>query len=42
MASKIWNKYTKLSEINSNSNSNIKTYLARIEPIIKEINIQKD
>lgn len=42
MPSKIWNKYTKLSEINSNSNSNIKTYLARIEPIIKEINIPKD
>ena len=35
MPSKIWNKYTKLKEINSNSN--IKTYLARFEPIIKEI-----
>ena len=42
MSSKIWNKYTKLNEINSNSNFNIKTYLARIEPIIKEINIPKD
>ena len=31
----IWNKYTKIKEINHNSN--IKTYLARIEPIIKEI-----
>jgi predicted KAP-like P-loop ATPase len=35
MPSKIWNKYKIIKEINSNSN--IKTYLARIEPIIKEI-----
>ena len=35
MPSTIWNKYKKLKEINNNSN--IKTYLARIEPIIKEI-----
>ena len=36
MPSTIWNKYQKIKEINSNSN--IKTYLTRIEPIIKEIN----
>ena len=36
MPTDIWNKYTKLKEIES-SNSNIKTYLVRIEPIIKEI-----
>ena len=35
MPSSIWNKYKKLKEINNNSN--IKTYLTRIEPIIKEI-----
>ena len=35
MPSKIWNKYKMIKEINSNSN--IKTYLSRIEPIIKEI-----
>jgi len=35
MPSKIWNKYKMIKEINSNSN--IKTYLTRIEPIIKEI-----
>ena len=35
----IWNKYTKIKEINYNSN--IKTYLVRIEPILKEI-IPKD
>ena len=35
----IWNKYKKIKEIDSKSN--IKTYLARIEPIIKEI-IPKD
>ena len=35
MSNNIWNKYTKIKEINSNSN--IKTYLVRIEPIIKEI-----
>ena len=35
MPSKIWNKYQLLEEISINSN--IKTYLARIEPIIKEI-----
>ena len=31
----IWNKYTKIKEINSNQN--VKTYLTRIEPLIKEI-----
>ena len=31
----IWNKYTKIKEINSNSK--VKTYLGRIEPLIKEI-----
>ena len=31
----IWNKFKKIKEINSNLN--IKTYLVRIEPIIKEI-----
>ena len=31
----IWNKYTLIKEVNKKSN--IKTYLARIEPIIKEI-----
>ena len=36
MPSTIWNKYTIINEINKNSN--IKTYLTRIEPIIKEIN----
>ena len=35
MISKIFSKYTKVEEINSNSN--VKTYSARIEPIIKEI-----
>jgi len=35
MALTIWNKYKKIKEINSNLN--IKTYLARIDPIIKEI-----
>ena len=35
MLSKIFNKYTKVEDIISNSN--IKTYSARIEPIIKEI-----
>ena len=35
MPSKIWNKYKKIEEIKSNSN--IKTYLTRIEPIVKEI-----
>jgi len=35
MPSKIWNKYKKIKEIESNSN--IKTYLARIEPLIIEI-----
>ena len=39
MPSTIWNKYTLIKEINSNSN--IKTYLAKLEPIIKEI-IPKD
>ena len=35
MPTNIWNKYTKLKEISSNSK--IKTYSAKIEPIIKEI-----
>ena len=39
MTSTIWKKYEILKEISSNSS--IKTYLARIEPIIKEI-IPKD
>ena len=36
MPSKIWSKYRKIKEIES-KNSEIKTYLASIEPIIKEI-----
>jgi len=36
MQSKIWNKFKIIKEIKSN-NSNIKTYLTRIEPIVKEI-----
>ena len=36
MTSTIWNKYKIIKEIDKNSN--IKTYLTRIEPIIKEIN----
>ena len=36
MSSKIWEKYERIKEIQSN-NSNIKTYLVRIEPIVKEI-----
>ena len=39
MPSKIWNKYKMIKEFKSNSN--IKTYLTRIELIIKEI-IPKD
>ena len=35
MPSKIWNKYKMIEEINSKGN--IKTYKAKIEPIIKEI-----
>ena len=35
MPSKIWNKYKIIKEIGSNSN--IKTYLTKIEPIVKEI-----
>ena len=35
MSSTIWNKYTLIKEIDSESN--VKTYLTRIEPIIKEI-----
>ena len=35
MASTIWNKYKILKEIKTNSN--IKTYLTRMEPIVKEI-----
>jgi len=36
MPSKIWDKYKKIKEVESN-NSKIKTYIASIEPIIKEI-----
>ena len=36
MTARYWKKYEKLKEID-NSQSNIKTYLARIEPIVKEI-----
>ena len=36
MTSTIWNKYKIIKEIDKISN--IKTYLTRIEPIIKEIN----
>ena len=36
MPSKIWDKYKRIKEIESN-NSNIKTYLASIQPIVKEI-----
>ena len=36
MPSKIWDKYKKIKEIESN-NSNIKTYLVSIQPIVKEI-----
>ena len=36
MPEKVWEKYEKIKEI-GNEYSNIKTYLARIEPIIKEI-----
>jgi len=36
MPTKIWEKYMKIKELQSN-NSNIKTYLVRIEPIVKEI-----
>ena len=35
MESEIWNKYKIIKEIDNNSK--IKTYLTRIEPIIKEI-----
>ena len=35
MPSKIWNKYPKVKDLEKNSN--IRTYLTRIEPIIKEI-----
>jgi len=38
MPSKIWNKYKMIKEIESNSN--IKTYLVSIEPIIKEITLK--
>ena len=37
MPSKIWEKYTFIKEFESNSNSNIKTYLAKTELIVKEI-----
>ena len=36
MPEKVWEKYEKLKEI-GDTNSNIRTYLARIEPIIKKI-----
>ena len=36
MPESIWNKYEKIKEI-ENKNSNIKTYLVKIEPLIKEI-----
>ena len=36
MPSKIWNKYKEIKEIESN-NSNIKTYLVTIEPIVKKL-----
>ena len=35
MPSKIWSKYKKIKEIKSNSN--IKTYLTRIDLVVKEI-----
>ena len=35
MPLKIWDKYTMIKEIESNSN--IKTYLTKIEPIVKKI-----
>ena len=35
MSSTIWNKYKLIKAINNNSN--ITTYLTKIEPIIKEI-----
>ena len=37
MPLKIWDKYKLIKEINVNVNSNIKTYLTRLEPVIKEI-----
>ena len=36
MPAKIWDKYKKIKEIDPN-NSNIKTYLVNIQPIVKEI-----
>ena len=36
MPAKIWDKYKKIKEIQSN-NSNVKTYIVSIQPIIKEI-----
>ena len=36
MPETIWKKYEKLKEI-GDKNQNIRTYLARIEPIVKEI-----
>ena len=36
MPSKIWDKYKMIKEIKSN-HSNIKTYLTKIEPVVKEI-----
>ena len=40
MPTKIWDKYKKIKKIESN-NSNIKTYIVNIQPIVKEI-IPKD
>ena len=40
MPTKIWNKYKRLKEINNHPK--IKTYLTRIEPIVKEIIPDKD
>ena len=40
MPSTIWNKYQLIKEIDINTK--IKTYLTRIEPIIKEINIKNE
>ena len=39
----VWNKYQKIKEIKEiSSKLNIKTYLARMEPIIKEITTKDD
>ena len=41
MPSSIWKKYEKIKVI-KNENEKIKTYLGRIEPIIKEIIIKNE